>query len=119
MSTLKIYGIPNCDTVKKAINWLNKNNINFEFHDYKKEGITTAKLKSWCKLKSWEIIFNNRSSTWKEVMSAHEGLVNNQAEAIHIMQHHTSIIKRPIIELNDELIVGFGEKEYLEKILKK
>ena len=117
MSTIKVYGIPNCDTVKKATDWLNKQFIPFEFHDYKKEGITASKLKEWCKLKSWEIIFNKRSSTWKEVMAAHEGLVNNQAEAIQIMQHHTSIIKRPVIEINGDLIVGFDENEYIQKII--
>lgn len=115
----KMYGIPNCDTVKKATVWLNKNKITFTFHDYKKEGITAAKLKEWCKLKNWELIFNKRSSTWKQVMTAHDGIVNNQAEAIHIMQHHTSIIKRPVIEFNDEIIVGFDEKEYIQKIIKK
>jgi Spx/MgsR family transcriptional regulator len=113
-----MYGIPNCDTVKKAMNWLHKNKILFEFHDYKKEGITSSKLKSWCKFKNWEIIFNKRSSTWKEVMASQEGIVNNQAEAIQIMTHHTSIIKRPILEMNDDIIVGFDEKEYLEKINK-
>ncbi len=114
---IKIYGIPNCDTVKKSIAWLNKHKVPFDFHDYKKEGITASKLKEWCKLKSWEIIFNKRSSTWKEVMAAHKGVVNNKAEAIQIMHHHTSIIKRPVIEVNGELIVGFHENEYIQKII--
>ena len=113
-----MYGISNCDTVKKAITWFNKNKISFTFHDYKKEGITTTKLKEWCNIKSWEIIFNKRSSTWKEVMTAHDGIVNNRAEAILIMHHHTSIIRRPIIEINGEIIVGLDEKEYIEKIIK-
>ena len=115
----KMYGISNCDTVKKATGCLNKNKITFAFHDYKKEGITSAKLKEWCKLKNWELIFNKRSSTWKQVMIAHDGVVNNQAEAIHIMQHHTSIIKRPVLEFNNEIIIGFDEKEYIQKIIKK
>ena len=117
MGTVKLYGIPNCDTVKKAFNWLNKNNIAFEFHDYKKEGITAAKLKDWCRIAGWETIFNTRSTTWKEVMAAYEGLVNNKAEAIQIMQQHTSIIKRPVIEFNDSVITGFNEKEYIQKLI--
>ena len=116
---LKIYGIPNCDIIKKATSWLKKNNLPFEFHDYKKEGITTTKLKEWSGKAGWESIFNKRSSTWKEVMNAHEGIVNNQAEAIHIMQHHTSIIKRPVIEVNGDIIVGFDENEYIQKLIKK
>lgn len=114
---IQVYGISNCDTVKKATGWLNKNKIIFEFHDYKKEGITVARLKQWCKLIGWQNIFNKRSSTWREVMAAYEGVVNNQAEAIQVMQHHPSIIKRPIIEVNGKIIVGFDEKEYIQKII--
>lgn len=117
MSTIKLYGIPNCDTVKKAINWLNNKKVAFEFHDYKKEGITASKLKEWCKQKDWEILFNKKSSTWKKEMAAYEGIVKNQSAAIKIMQEHNSIIKRPVLEINNELIVGFDENEYLEKIL--
>jgi arsenate reductase-like glutaredoxin family protein len=73
----------------------------------------------WCGLKSWELIFNKRSTTWKEIMASHKGLVNNQAEAVNIMHQHNSIIKRPVIEINGDIIVGFDEKEYLQKILKK
>ena len=115
---IKMYGIPNCDSVKKATVWLNKNKKTFTFHDYKKEGIAVAKLKEWCILKNWELILNKRSSTWKKVMSAHDEIINNQAKAIHIMQLHTSIIKRPVIEINGEIIVGFDENLYIEKILK-
>jgi len=113
-----VYGIPNCDTVKKAIDFLNRNKIDFELHNYKKEGITAVKLKEWCKQKGWEMLFNKRSSTWKKIMIAHDGTVANQAAAIQMMIAHTSIIKRPVIEFNKEIIVGFNEKEYLETILK-
>ena len=116
---IKMYGIPNCDTIKKASTWLTKNNVPFELHDYKKEGISTAKLKTWSKLKGWETIFNKRSTTWKEISKSYKGIVNNQAEAIQIMQQHTSIIKRPVIEVNDEIIVGYDESAYIDKLLKK
>jgi arsenate reductase (glutaredoxin) len=114
---IKMYGIPNCDIIKKAGVWLTKHNIPFELHDYKKQGISAEKLKEWSKLKGWETIFNKRSTTWKEIMNAYEGIVNNQAEAIQIMQQHTSIIKRPVIEVNNEIIVGYDETAYIEKIL--
>lgn len=116
---VKMYGIPNCDIIKKASVWLKKNDIPFELHDYKKEGISAEKLKAWSKAKGWETIFNKRSTTWKEIMNEYNGNVNNQAEAIQIMQQHTSIIKRPVIEINNEIIVGYDETAYIEKILKK
>lgn len=116
---IKMYGIPNCDIIKKASTWLTKNNISFELHDYKKEGICAEKLNAWSKIKGWEVIFNKRSTTWKEISKTYEGILNNQAEAIRIMQQHTSIIKRPVIEVNDEIIVGYDESAYIDKILKK
>lgn len=109
---IKMYGISNCDIIKKATKFFNANNIAFEFHDYKKEGVSAEKLKQWCAMAGWETIFNKRSTTWKEIMNAYEGIVNNQAEAIQIMQQHTSIIKRPVIETNGNIIVGYDEPKY-------
>jgi arsenate reductase (glutaredoxin) len=113
---VKMYGIPNCDVVKKSISWLNKNNVPFEFHDYKKQGITPAKLNQWCALKTWQTIFNTRSSTWKDLMMKKNLTVNNQAEAVLLMQEHTSIIKRPVIEVTGQIIVGYDENEYSQKL---
>lgn len=113
-----MYGIPNCDTVKKAISFLNSQKISFEFHNYKKEGISASKLTYWCGKKDWQMLFNKRSSTFKEIMASNNCEVKNQAEAINVMLAHTSIIKRPVLEYNDQIIVGFNEKEYLETILK-
>ena len=95
---------------------LEKNGIPFEFHDYKKEGVSAVKLKAWCALKDWTTIFNKRSTTWKEIMNAYEGVVNNQAEAIQIMQQHNSIIKRPVIEINNDIIVGYDEPAFKKYI---
>ncbi|MBC7868186.1 MAG: arsenate reductase [Gloeobacteraceae cyanobacterium ES-bin-316] len=114
---IKIYGIPNCDTVKKALNWLNKNEIVYDFHDYKKQGISKAKLQEWCRLKGWETIFNKRSTTFKELAAAAGTTVDGQAQAIQLMQQHNSIIKRPIIEVNGEIIAGFNENEYFQKLI--
>lgn len=116
MKNIKVYGIPNCDTVKKATAWLNKQKIEFEFHDYKKEGITAAMLKEWCNAKGWEVIFNKRSSTWRTLVLEQQATVNNQAQAIKLMQEHNSIIKRPVIEAGEEILVGFDEKEYIQKL---
>ncbi len=115
--SLKVYGIPNCDTVKKALNWLKQNDLEFDFHDYKKEGISQAKLKEWSSQAKWDTIFNLRSSTWKDLAKAGTALPTTQAQAIGLMQEHNSIIKRPIIEVNGEIILGFNEKEYFQKLI--
>ncbi len=115
----RMYGIPNCDVIKKAVSWLQKNNIAFEFHDYKKEGAPAAKLKQWSDGKGWETIFNKRSSTWKELLAGGTPEVKNSREAIALMEANTSIIKRPIIESGNEILVGFNENEYIQKLIKK
>jgi arsenate reductase (glutaredoxin) len=114
---IKMYGIPNCDTVKKAMSFLNSHHLPFEFHNYKTEGISVSKLTKWCRHKGWETLFNKRSSTWKDLKLTGNIQVDDQAKAIEIMQANTSIIKRPVIEFNEEIIVGFSEKEYLEAII--
>jgi Spx/MgsR family transcriptional regulator len=114
-----MYGIPNCDVVKKAASWLQKYNIPFEFHDYKKEGAPASKLKEWSAQKGWETIFNKRSTTWKDLSAAGTAEAKNSQEAIAIMAANTSIIKRPIIETGDGLLVGFNETEYNHQLIKK
>ena len=111
MEKIKVYGIPNCDTTKKALNLLKENKTEFDFHDYKQEGISKAKLEEWSKQAGWETIFNKRSTTWKELSEAEQKKVIDQASAIKTMIVHNSIIKRPIIETGKNLIIGFKEKE--------
>jgi arsenate reductase (glutaredoxin) len=117
MSKTIIYGIPNCDTSKKALTWLSKNNIAFTFHDYKLQGISKEKLEDWCNKQGWETIFNKRSTTWRELPEAEQLKVTNQAAAIKVMLASNSIIKRPIIEYNGRIMLGFNEAAY-EKAFK-
>jgi Spx/MgsR family transcriptional regulator len=111
MGKIAVYGIPNCDTTKKAFTWFKENKIAFTFHDYKQEGISKVKLEAWCKKLGWEIIFNKRSTTWRELSEAEQKKVINQPEAIKIMMQHNSIIKRPVIEIGEKLMTGFNETE--------
>jgi arsenate reductase (glutaredoxin) len=111
MGRLIVYGIPNCDTTKKALVWFKANKITFTFHDYKQEGISKAKLEAWCKKTGWETLFNKRSTTWRELSEAEQKKVIGQTAAIKIMMDHNSIIKRPVIEIDEKLIVGFNEDE--------
>ncbi|HMI77480.1 MAG TPA: arsenate reductase [Ferruginibacter sp.] len=112
MGKIILYGIPNCDTTKKAINWLNKNKIAFSFHDYKQEGISKEKLEAWFAKENRENIFNKRSTTWRELPLAVQNKVTDQSSAIKIMMEHNSIIKRPVIEHGDKLVIGFDEENF-------
>lgn len=116
MEKVKLYGIPNCDTTKKALDLLKENKVSFAFHDYKQEGISKVKLEEWCKKAGLETIFNKRSTTWKELSEAEQKKVVDEASAIKIMMEHNSIIKRPVIEIDKNLVVGFNEKEILKHI---
>ena len=111
MATIIVYGIPNCDTTKKALALLKKHKVDFTFHDYKQQGITSQKLEEWCKKAGWEIVLNKRSTTWRELDEAEQKKVINQPAAIKLMMKSNSIIKRPIIEVDGNLMVGFNEDE--------
>lgn len=118
INSLTVYGIPNCDTVKKAMNYLKSKNINFQFHNYKTEGIKAELLKEWFALIGSEAIINKKSSTWKALPDAQKALANNQASLITLLQANTSIIKRPIIIQEGVLpLVGFNEAEYEQKLV--
>lgn len=111
-----VYGIKNCNTVKSAIEWLNKNKIEFEFHDYKKSGITEAKLSAWSKQVGWENLVNKRGTTWRQLEEAIQKKVTNEKSAIALMMDKTSVIKRPLIEKNDKVVLlGFDETAYTQK----
>lgn len=108
---IKIYGIPNCDTMKKAMKWLDKNKLNYEFHDYKKWGVPESELKTWVANAGWQVVFNKRSTTWKNL---DDKLKNGLSEysAISIMMENPSAIKRPVLVKDSHLIIGFKEDEY-------
>jgi arsenate reductase len=112
-----VYGIKNCDTVKKSTDWLKVHNLQFEFHDYKSKGISEEKLKEWTNQVSWEILVNKKGTTWKKLDESIKNKVTDVASAVELMKEHTSLIKRPVIENNGRIItVGFNEKEYAEKL---
>ena len=118
MSALKVYAIPNCNTDKKAIDWLKANKVVYEFHDYKKSGITSAILTNWCKQVGWEALVNKKGATWRLLTPELQSSITSQKAAIALMIEKTSIIKRPLLEINNKIIVlGFDEAEY-KKALK-
>jgi arsenate reductase len=106
--TVRIYGIKNCDTMKKAFTWLDDAGVAYEFHDYKKAGIDAATLQRWCALTDgWQALVNTRGTTWRK-LSPKQQSVSDQADAIALMIEHTSLIRRPVLETTDgDLLIGF------------
>jgi arsenate reductase len=99
--------------VKSAVEWLNKNKIDFEFHDYKKSGISEAKLSAWSKQVGWESLVNKRGTTWRQLPDADQAKVINEKSAIALMMEKTSVIKRPLIEVGSKVVLlGFDEAAY-------
>ena len=108
---VRIYGIPNCDTMKKARQWLAEHEIEYEFHDYKKEGVDPKRLRRWIGRVGWETLLNRRGTMWRKLDDAVKEAID-EASAIRIMLETPSIIKRPVMEHGDLLHVGFKDAEY-------
>ncbi len=115
--SLIVYGIKNCNTVKSALEWLKKNKVGYEFHDFKSKGITGARLKEWSAQVGWESLVNKRGTTWRQLPPEIQDKTTNQSAAIALMKEKTSVIKRPVIEKDGELILlGFNPEEYAHKL---
>jgi arsenate reductase len=109
--TLTLYGIPNCDTVKKARGWLNSAGIPHRFHNYKVDGIDSADLVRWCAALGWETVLNRAGTTFRNLPEADKvGL--DAATAIRLMQAQPSMVKRPILEGDGKLLAGFAPERY-------
>jgi Spx/MgsR family transcriptional regulator len=109
----QVYGIRNCNTIKSTLDWLKTNQIDFVFHDYKKEGVTEEKLLDWCKQKGWEVLLNKKGSTWKAYDINHQRKIINEKTAVDFLLDKNSAIKRPIIEKDGKIIaIGFDETGY-------
>ncbi len=114
---MKIYGIKNCNTVKKALDWLKEKQVNIEFHDYKKLGITEPQLQQWCTAVGWQKLVNKKGSTWRSLSVEEQNSIVDEGSAIALMLKKTSVIKRPLIEHKHQIIIGFDEKEYSDTLL--
>ena len=107
----KIYGIRNCDTMKKALAWLDAKKIAYVFHDYKKDGVPPGKLKEWAARAGWEKLANTRGPTWRKIPEAQRGNLT-EVRALALLAQNSSAIKRPILESGSSLLVGFDPAEY-------
>ena len=109
MTTL--YGIPNCDTIKKARKWLTDNNIEYQFHDYKKLGVPEKNLRQWVKQLGWEALLNKRGTTWRKLDDSIKNAIDEKS-AIEIMIENPSIIKRPLLDRDGHYELGFKAENY-------
>lgn len=114
MKPVTIYGIPNCDTMKKARTWLEGHGIAYEFHDYKKAGIDEARLVTWSKKVGWETLLNRAGTTFRKLPDKDKANVDEK-KAIALMLAQPSLIKRPVLDLGrGKILVGFKPEIYAE-----
>ena len=109
--TVTLYGIPNCDTVKKARNWLEQHGIAYAFHDYKKQGADAARLQDWVAQAGWEKVLNRAGTTFRKLPDSDKADLDSN-KAVRLMAANPSCIKRPIVEHPGGLLFGFKEAEW-------
>ncbi|MEE9350962.1 MAG: ArsC family reductase [Thiotrichaceae bacterium] len=111
-----MYGIKNCDTIKKARKWMEANHVEYDFHDYREQGVNPVQLRNWVGKLGWEVLLNKRSTTWRNLPDETKQNMD-ETLAIHVMEDQPTIIKRPVIETANELLVGFNEERYQQNFL--
>ena len=112
---IKVFGIKNCDTMKKAMNWLTDNGLAYEFIDYKKADIAEANLPDWNQRAGWEKLLNTRGLMWRKLSDDQRVAVDEQ-KALKLMAQYPSLIKRPVLDTGSQLLVGFSHESYTEAL---
>lgn len=114
--TIIIYGIPNCDTVKKARTWLTDQGVDYQFHDFKKQGVPADRLPGWLKAVGRDKLLNTKGTTWRRLDAAIQARAADDAGAMAVMQEHASVIKRPVAEWDGQaggrVTVGFDADKW-------
>ena len=108
---LTIYGIKNCDTVKKARRWLEDHGIEYHFHDFRQDGLDKKQLSGWVEQLGWEAVVNKRSTTWRNLSNKDKEIKTN-SQAVKLLAANPTLIKRPVLEKNKTLLIGFKESDY-------
>lgn len=106
-----LYGIKNCDTVKKARAWLDEHGVTYAFHDYKVSGVDRARLEQWCKEHGWEVLLNRAGTTFRQLDDAQKSSLDEK-KAITLMLAQPSMIKRPVLDAGERTVVGFKAENY-------
>jgi arsenate reductase (glutaredoxin) len=110
--TPTLYGIPNCDTVKRARRWLDEHGTAFAFHDFRKSGVPADRLAAWIAAVGWERLLNRQGTTWRRLDEATRAGVTDAASAAALMQAQPSVIKRPVVDWGSALTVGFEPERW-------
>ena len=110
--TPTVYGIPNCDSVKKARAWMDAQGIAYTFHDFKKQGISDGALQSWMQSVDWEVLLNRKGTTWRKLDASLQQSVKDAASARAVMLTHVSVIKRPVVVVGSHVIVGVNPEHW-------
>ncbi|MFL6674247.1 MAG: ArsC family reductase [Massilia sp.] len=110
--TKTLYGIPNCDTVKKARTWLAEQGHDFIFHDFRKQGLARETVAHWLEQLDWEVLVNRKGMTWRNLADERRAAVNDKASALALMLENPSVIKRPVLDNAGKLSVGFSAEQY-------
>lgn len=113
---IDIYGIPNCDTVKKARKWLQEKGVDHAFHDFRKEGVPVGALESWADSLGFEALLNRRGTTFRQLADADRQDID-RGKAIALMAAHPTLIKRPVVEHPGGVLAGFGEDQWTRALL--
>jgi arsenate reductase (glutaredoxin) len=113
---IKVYGIPNCDTVKKARAWLSEHGVSHEFHDFKKQGVPQDRLDAWLASVGIDRLINRRGPTWRKLAPEVQAGVVDAASARPVMIAHSSVIKRPLVEWGDAITVGFDAEDWAARV---
>jgi len=108
---ITLYGIKNCDTVKKARAWLDKHKVDYTFHDFRTDGLDAQQVKQWVSDLGWETLVNKRSTTWKTLGESTKSILNDE-NVVDVILEAPTLIKRPLLEKDSTRIVGFKEPEY-------
>lgn len=111
---IKVFGIKNCDTMKKAMAWLTENGVAYEFIDYKKAGVAEAHLRDWNTRATWQKLLNTRGLMWKKLSEAERADVD-ETKALKLMAQYPALIKRPVLDTGRQLLVGFSPESYTEQ----
>ncbi|ADE11677.1 ArsC family reductase [Sideroxydans lithotrophicus] len=110
---MKLYGIPNCGTVKKARAWLDEHGVDYEFHDFKKQGVTEAMLSGWLRQVGWQKLLKKTGPTWGQLPEAIKASIKDDTSAMGLMLDKPNVIKRPVLEHQGKVLAtGFNETDY-------
>ena len=112
---ITLYGISNCDTVKKARAWLDEHGVEYRFHDFKKQGVPTERLTHWLRDPGWDALLNRKGTTWRRLHEDERAAATDQAGAEALMLAHPSLIKRPVVEWGSGISVGFSAEDWSER----